>query len=57
MIINYETLTGGQLFLQELPKLIRPLTEQFIVSHTKITHVIDKGESASTYAMVRLLSE
>ena len=39
--------------LQEFPKLTRPRTEQPLVPNTKVTHVIDTGDSAPTYAKVR----
>ena len=42
---------------QEFPKLIRPRTEQPPVPNTKVTHIIDTGDYASTYANVRQLSE
>ena len=46
-----------QSLLQKFPKLTRPRTEQPLASNTRVTHVIDTGDNAPTYAKVRQLSE
>ena len=54
---KHNTLPEVQSLRREFPKITRPRTEQLLVFNTKVTHVIDTGESASTYAKVRQQSD
>ena len=54
---NQDTLLGVQSLLQEFAKITRPCTEQPLVSNTKVTHIIDTGDSTLSYVKVWQLSE
>ena len=55
---NHDNLPGEiQFLLQKLPKLIRPRSEQPLMSNTKVTLVIDTGDRAPAYVNLPEQSE